>query len=98
MAFINPDNSYGHAVFTPELQDYLKEKKIDVVAKEFFPFADVDVTTQMGRVAASNPDVIWSMTMGSSPRMVLKGAETVGLLEKPVLEWAPTAWKGVQST
>ena len=82
MAFVNPDYSYGHSIFTPEVDDYLKKKDIEVVAKEFFPPFDVDATTQLTRVAALKPDVIYSMTIASQPRVILKSAETVGLIGK----------------
>ncbi|MDY6881625.1 MAG: ABC transporter substrate-binding protein [Desulfatiglans sp.] len=79
LAFVNPDYPYGHSIFTPEVEAYIKKKGIDVVAKEFFPPFDVDATTHMTRVAAYSPDVIFSMTIASQPRVILKGAEAVGL-------------------
>ena len=79
LAFVNPDYPYGHSIFSPEVEAYIKKKEIDVVAKEFFPPFDVDATTQMTRVAAYSPDVIFSMTIASQPRVILKGAETVGM-------------------
>ena len=80
MAFVNPDYSYGHSIFSPETEKYMKEKGIEVVAKEFFPPHDMDATTQMSRVAKTKPDVIYSMTIATQPRVILKSAETVGLV------------------
>ena len=50
------------------------------MAKEFFPPFDLDASTQMIRVVPHNPDVIYSMTIASQPRVILKSAETVGLI------------------
>jgi branched-chain amino acid transport system substrate-binding protein len=81
IAFVNPDYSYGHSIFSPQTEKYMAENNIEVVAKEFFPPFDMDATTQMTRVAATSPDVIYSMTIASQPRVVLKSAETVGLID-----------------
>jgi branched-chain amino acid transport system substrate-binding protein len=81
LALVCPDFPYGHSIFTPTVDDYIKKKDIDVVAKEFFPPFDLDATTQFGRVARSKPDVIYSMTIAGQVRVALKGAESAGLIE-----------------
>jgi branched-chain amino acid transport system substrate-binding protein len=80
IAFVNPDYPYGHTVMTPQCLNYMKQKGVELVARELFPPFDVDATTQMTRVAALKPDWIYSMTIASQPRVILKSAETVGLL------------------
>jgi len=80
LAFLNPDYPYGHSVLTPPCLDYLEKKGVELVAKEFFPPFDVDVTTQMTRLLPVQPDWIYSMTIASQPRVVLKAAEALGML------------------
>jgi ABC-type branched-subunit amino acid transport system substrate-binding protein len=79
LAFVNPDYQYGRSHLTPEVEEYIKKKGIDVVANEFFPPFDLDATTQFTRVAAAKPDAIFSMTIATQVKVALKGAEAAGL-------------------
>jgi ABC-type branched-subunit amino acid transport system substrate-binding protein len=85
LAIITPDNAYGRSILTPEINAYMKARDIELVASELFPPWDLDATTQMTRVAASKPDVVFGMTMATQPRVVLKAAQAVGLHGKVLI-------------
>ena len=85
LGFMVRDDVFGRTIFTPEVEEYIKKKEIDVVAREFYPPQDLDVTTIMTRLALRKPDVIYVVAIAGQNRVVYKAAEAAGLIGGPVL-------------
>lgn len=81
IALVIRDDPVGHANFSPEVDDYLKKKGIDVVAKELFPPWELDLTTQLSRVAVHKPDVVYTPSIAGQNRVVLKAAQAANLID-----------------
>ncbi len=106
LAFLTWDTTYGKSVLQPEVMEYAKSKGVEVVATELFGVRDVDITSQLTRIRAKDPDWIFTNTAGRGPVQVAKAvkemnmkvgiAGSIGLddsclyIEKDVLEGAVT--------
>jgi branched-chain amino acid transport system substrate-binding protein len=79
IAFLTWDTTYGKSVLQPELMEYAKSKGVEVVATELYGVRDVDLTSQLTRIKAKNPDWIFTNTAGSGPVQVAKAVSEMGL-------------------
>lgn len=79
MAFLTWDTTYGKSVLQPEVMEYAKSKGVEIVATELYGVRDVDLTSQLTRIRAKNPDWIFTNTAGSGPVQVAKAISEMGL-------------------
>jgi len=79
VAIITWDTAYGRAILTKEVFDYAKKIGVDIVAKELFGVRNVDLTTQMVRIRAKNPDWLLTNSLGSGPLAIMKAAKDLGM-------------------
>ncbi len=79
MAFLTWDTTYGKSVLQPEVMEYAKSKGVEIVATELYGVRDVDLTSQLTRIRAKNPDWIFTNTAGSGPVQVAKAVAEMGL-------------------
>jgi branched-chain amino acid transport system substrate-binding protein len=73
------DTAYGRSVLVPEFFDYCKNIGVDIVANELFGVRDADVTTQMIRIRAKNPDWLLTNTTAAAPMIIMKAAKELGM-------------------
>jgi len=78
-AILTWDTSYGRAIVVPEFENFLKDIKVDLVATELFGIRDADVTTQMVRIRAQNPDWIITCIAGGGYLAIMKAAKELGM-------------------
>ena len=75
------DNSYGKAIFDPELRKWFKaQNDIELVAEEVFSPRDVDVSTQIIRLRNKGVNWIVDNTIGNGPVIISKSLNSMGLL------------------
>lgn len=90
LALFSPDQSWARSIDTRECHDYIEAKGIEVVAVEWWDFRAVDVTTEMGRVKAKEPDWIWCQNIAKQPLITLTAAKTLGML--PEVKFGMANW------
>lgn len=91
LAILNPDYPLGHAYASPALMDYIKAKgNIEVVDVEFCDFRATDVSTELTRISAYDPDWIFSANLYGLFSVTLKGAHALGMLDK--VRFATANW------
>ena len=83
VVFMHGDNEYGRAPVTMvRKMDVIQKLGLQLVDTVEFPFDTQDVTAQLLRIKAKNPDLVY--VQGSTPQMlvVLRDAAKVGLSAK----------------
>jgi ABC-type branched-subunit amino acid transport system substrate-binding protein len=84
------NNSYGKAIFDPELRKWIKEQDwIELVGEEVFSPTDVDVSTQVVRLKNRGVNWIVDNTLGNGPVVINKSLKSMGLLSQDVNDVTP---------
>jgi branched-chain amino acid transport system substrate-binding protein len=80
VAFMMVDSPGGREL--QRLKPFLLSKKVELTTEEFFPFAPVDVTPQISRIIAGNPDFVLTVHTLPGASLLVKELDKRGMLSK----------------
>ncbi|MCD4717843.1 MAG: ABC transporter substrate-binding protein [Desulfobacterales bacterium] len=84
------NNSYGKAIFDPELRKWIEQRDwIELVGEEVFSPRDVTVSTQVIRLKNKGANWIVDNTLGNGPVLVRKSLRSMGLLSQDINDTTP---------
>jgi len=79
IGIITWDTSYGRAILIPEFFDYAKKIGVDIAGEpQLYGIREVEVTTQLMKLRAANPDFLATNTTAGGPFVIQKNLKEMG--------------------
>jgi branched-chain amino acid transport system substrate-binding protein len=78
VALLHEDTDFGTSTATGE-KKYLKEAGMEVTVEVPYPASSADLTTQVAKVKASNPDVVLTVTYLNDSILIMQAKEKLGM-------------------
>lgn len=78
VALLHEDTDFGTSTATGE-KKYLKEAGIEVTTEVAYPASSADLTTQVSKVKATNPDVVLTVTYLNDSILIMQAREKLGM-------------------
>ncbi|MDQ7783299.1 MAG: ABC transporter substrate-binding protein [Desulfomonilaceae bacterium] len=72
------DTGYGRAIVTEEFYNWAEKIGVDIVDTQLFGIRDVDLTPQLMKLRAKNPDYLITNSTASGPLAIKKGLKEMG--------------------
>jgi branched-chain amino acid transport system substrate-binding protein len=78
VALLHEDTDFGTSTATGQ-KKYLKEAGMEVTVEVPYPASSADLTTQVAKVKASNPDVVLTVTYLNDSILIVQAREKLGM-------------------
>ncbi len=78
VALLHEDTDFGTSTATGQ-KKYLKEAGMEVTAEVAYPASSADLTTQVSKVKASNPDVVLTVMYLNDSILIMQAKEKLGM-------------------
>ena len=78
VALLHEDTDFGQSTSKGQIQ-YAKEAGLEVVADIAYPASSADLTTQVSKIKAANPDIVLTTTYLNDSILIAQARETLGM-------------------
>ena len=78
VALLHEDTDFGQSTSKGQIQ-YAEEAGLEVVANIAYPASSADLTTQVSKIKAANPDIVLTTTYLNDSILIAQARETLGM-------------------
>jgi len=80
VALLHEDTDFGQSTSKGQIQ-YAEEAGLEIVANIAYPASSADLTTQVSKVKAANPDIVLTTTYLNDSILIAQARETLGMTQ-----------------